>query len=807
MGTETRVISSDFGTLLRHHRLAAGLSQQALAERAQLSIEGVSALERGYRRTPQFETVALLAGALALTTEQRVVFAAAARSGAGRDSGSVTVGPWPNAKSAVLPLSLTSFVGRHAELEEITALLRDHRFVTITGAGGVGKTQTALRTVAAGTEPDERAACFVGLAPVRTSASVASAIASALGVQEVPNRPLLDTLVAYIKDRTLLLILDNCEHVRSEAAAVVETLLRSCANLRILATSREPLRAGGERLYRLPSLPLDDACRLFADRARAVSLRFELGPGNATIVAQICRRLDGIALALELAAARVNVLSIKGIAENLERRMRVLTLGDQTGPPRQQTMRATIEWSYELLSAPEQRTFERLSAFAGGCMLDAAVTVCAGEDVAQREIFNLIASLVDKSLVVADLDRDDARYRLLEPFREYAAERLAERGEERATARRHAQASLTLAERFERDEDDDPPAAWRLGGEEAANWRLALTWALGESNDVTLGQQLVGSLSVLWQHFVPQEGRRWIARALELVDQNTPAEIVAKLNYAQATNALAMGDGALQQSAGLRSLAIYHELEIPLGIARAACRVAMNVPNTELRIALSQEALAIARALDNKRLCGFALRILASCKDDPDEARALNSEAVANAEAAKAWIEVGFATLDRAKIEYRAGDSGAAYRHAMLAVEMFRRFDHARAVAIVLTWATIFLISLERHDEAKRCAHEALDIVLQWQLDATSLPAEILVNLVAIALRGDCANNKLKKAARILGFAEARLVQVGWQGVPNGYEHIASPFREALEKETMTGHFVAGAELTLRAAVDEALAL
>ena len=798
METKTQPIGSGFGTLLRQYRIATGLSQEALAERARLSIEGISALERGYRRTPQFETVALLAGALALTAEQRLEFAAAARTGAVRGSGSE------------LPLALTSFIGREAELAEIAGLMRAYRMVTLVGAGGVGKTQTALRAALTIAERDGITTCFVELAPVRASALVAAAIASALGVQEVPNRPLVDTLVAYLRDKTLLLILDNCEHVLSGTAATVETLLRFCPNLRILATSRQSLRAGGERLYRIPSLPLDDACRLFADRARAVSPQLELGPANATMIAQICRRLDGIALALELAAARVNVLSIKGIAENLERRMRLLTSGYRTAPPRQKTMRAAIEWSYELLSPPEQRVFERLAAFAGGTMLDVAATVCAGEDLAQREVFDVIAALVNKSLVDVDLEHAEARYRLLEPFREYAAERLAERGEEQTTARRHAQASLALAERFERDEDDDPPETWRLGREEADNWRVALTWALEERNDVTLGQHLVGNLSVLWRDFFPQEGRRWIAGALELVDRNTPAEVGARLYYAQATNATAMGDDALRCSAGLRSLALYRELENPLGIARAASRVAQSMPPSDAKtqIALTKEVLAIARALGNKRLYGFALRILAACTEDSDEARALASEAIANLEAIECWAEVGFAMMDRARIEDKAGNVDEAYRHAARAVEIFRQFNHARAIAMGLDLAARFLISLERFQEAKSCVHEALDMVLQRQLDATTMPAVLLIDLVGIALlRGDCVGKNLEKAACILGFADARLAEVSWQGVPFAYERLTSLLRNTLGTENLTRLFAAGADMTLTAAVREALTL
>jgi len=408
--------SPDFGTLLRQRRLAAGLSQEALAERARMSTQGISALERGYRRTPQRETLALLVGALALDDEQRGQFeAAAARTALLGRWAPVSVGPWAEGATANLPLALTSFVGREVELGEIAVLLGDHRMVTLSGAGGIGKTQTALRAATARSDATDGAVCFVGLASLVNPALVVAAIGSALGVQEVPNHPLLDTLLAYLKNKSLLLILDNCEHVIAEAATVADALLAGCPNVRILATSREPLRAAGEYTYRLPSLrvPLLDethrwgvmdvleygAIALFNERALAVDHCFRLSDENAPIVAEVCRRLDGIPLAVELAAARISMLPLKGLVEKLDDRFRILTRGERTTLSRQQTMRATIDWSYDLLSAPEQRVFERFSVFGGGCTLAAATDVCA-DDVRRMACSTCFHhSLINRSLL------------------------------------------------------------------------------------------------------------------------------------------------------------------------------------------------------------------------------------------------------------------------------------------------------------------------------------------------------------------------------------------------------------------------
>ncbi|MGB8909343.1 MAG: helix-turn-helix domain-containing protein [Candidatus Cybelea sp.] len=424
--------SSDFGTLLRRYRIEAGLSQEQLAERARLSFHGISALERGFRRTPQPDTVALLAGALALDDLQRAALeAAAARlTLPRRRSENVTLGPWLEAAPSKLPLSLTTFVGRAAELKEIAVLAQGNRLVTITGAGGIGKTQTALRVatlMAAGKNADVH---FAGLATVSEAPAVVAAIASALSVREAPNLPLLETVLADLRDQSVLLILDNCEHVLPHAASIVETLLQSCPNLRILAISREPLKTAGERAYCLRSLSVDDACKLFADRARAVNHRFALTDENAAIVARICRRLDGNALGIELAAARVNVLSLKALAENLEKHLSILDGGERTALARQRTMRATIEWSYGLLSLREQRIFERLSVLEDGGTLETATRVCASHDIAEDDVLDTILSLVEKSIVAAELEGAEPRYRLLEPFREFARERLAMRDKE-----------------------------------------------------------------------------------------------------------------------------------------------------------------------------------------------------------------------------------------------------------------------------------------------------------------------------------------------------------------------------------------
>ncbi len=360
-----------------------------------------------------------------------------------------------------LPLQVNGLVGRESEVATIAQTLQDVRLVTVTGTGGVGKTRTALHV---GTDLAHRwgnGVWFVDLAPLGDPSSVYATVSLSLGIQESPNRPPIETILGYLKRKTLLLILDNCEHVIAEAANLADAILKSCPGVSILATSREPLKIEGEQSYRLPSLPVPTldivntlratqaaeygAVTLFVERGQAVDHRFALTDQNAPIVVDIVRRLDGIPLAIELAAARVKILSVGALAKKLDERFRILGHGHRTALARHQTMRALFDWSYNLLSPAERRFFDCLSIFAGGCTLPIATAVCASAGTEEPSILELLESLVDKSLVVADLDGREPRYRILESSRQYAREKLAARGEHAAVAHRHAAAYLGLA--------------------------------------------------------------------------------------------------------------------------------------------------------------------------------------------------------------------------------------------------------------------------------------------------------------------------------------------------------------------------
>lgn len=773
--------SSDFGTLLRRHRLAAGLSQEALAERARMSANGIGSLERGDRRTPQRETLALLVGALALDDEQRREFeAAATRSGLPRRIGgaSVTVGPWADTTNSNLPFALKSFVGRETELDEIFALVRDHRLVTLAGVGGLGKTETALHVGRAVNDSSDTTVCFVELASVSDPALVVTTIASTLGVQEVPNRPLLETLVAYLKNKALLLILDNCEHVIMHAAEVAETILSSCAHVRILATSRESLRAAGEQSYRLPSLSVPSlekarsisatdaaaygAIVLFADRARGIDHRFALTDENAPVVAELCRRLDGIPLAIELAAARVNQLSPRALVEKLENRFRILTGGERAARARQQTMRATIDWSYDLLSAQEQRVFERLSVFAGGCTLATATTVCVDEEIAEDDVLDLLSSLVDRSLLVVDFEGSEPRYRLLESFRQYASERLAVRGEQEIIAHRHALASLELAERLDHGFYHEPRVVPALIRDERDNWRAALRWALTGGGDTALGQRLAGRLIILWQDFAPVEGQRWLDSALELVDEQTPTNVLASLKYAEASVAMSLGRHNVCLASSASAAALYRVVGDSLGVARAQHRQANTLSNlgrfSEAR-PLLEEALSLARSEGNRWPVGWTLRSLATvCAQDGDleAARLYVTEALESYKALDAPVDLAWTLNHLADIEHREGNAELALRYTNDQLATMRAFYQPRGVAVALNNMPAYLISLGRYSEAERIAREALAHAREHHLDVYAQNALQCLAELAILARPENKSEIYARAARILGFVDAR---------------------------------------------------
>ena len=430
-----------------------------------------------------------------------------------------------------LPLSLSGLVGRGREIAEIEGLLAKHRLLMLTGPGGSGKTRLALAMTHQVVGDYEDGAWLVELSPLSDPDLVPQAVASVLGVREASGSPLLETLASHLRSKHLLLVLDNCEHLVGACADLAKALLSRCPNLSILATSREALGVDGESLFFVPPLSLPDprrlpaadgllgyeAARLFVQRARAVRPEFALTEENAMAVAQVCYRLDGMPLAIELAAARTRVLSVEQISERLDDRFVLLT-GGRKALAHHRTLRATMDWSHELLSEEEKVLFRRLSVFAGGFTLGAAEAVCAGGGVEEAEVLDQLTSLVDKSLVLTTEQEREARYRLLETIRQYGLERLEAWGEAEPVRERHAQYYLVLTEEAERQLREQGTWLRRLGTEHA-NLRAALGWSLdpqGSEERAELGLRLAAALGMVrfWNVYGPSEGLSWLERGL-----------------------------------------------------------------------------------------------------------------------------------------------------------------------------------------------------------------------------------------------------------------------------------------------------
>ncbi len=483
-----------------------------------------------------YEFDLILARALAKAREQRYSTAALLRDALRAMQASLTgaaprqVRPSPSGGPSNLPADLTRFVGRSSEVAEVKRLVASERLVTVTGSGGCGKTRLAIRVASDLLPVFSDGVWLVELAGLSDPSLVPQAAATTLGLREEAGRPILDTLMAHLAPRTILLLLDNCEHLTQACAALAEGILERCRACRILATSRAALGASGEARWRIPSLSTPpeegaatpeqaeqyESVRLFVDRASAAQHTFALTPQNAPAVAAICRELDGIPLAIELAAARINILPVAQILTRLKDRFRLLTGGGHVSSVRQRTLRATLDWSYDLLSREEKTLFNRLSVFAGGLTLDAAEKVCAGGDIQEDQVLDLLSHLADKSLLVPEEGAGGAaRYRLLETVRQYGRERLKESGEERAVLDRHGVHFVALAEQAAHMFTGPEQTLWldRLA-EDHDNLRLALRSAI-DPPDAERALHLGSALWLFWWlRGFWREGQRWLAAVL-----------------------------------------------------------------------------------------------------------------------------------------------------------------------------------------------------------------------------------------------------------------------------------------------------
>ena len=557
-----------------------------------------------------------------------------------------------------LPRLATSFIGRRRELQKASRLLSGNRLLTLTGFGGGGKTRLALELAGRVCGNYPGGVCVVELQGLADPGLVPQTVAAALGLREVPGQPLIEALIAYLRRKTFLLVLDNCEHLLGACGHLTDALIRGCAHLRVLVTSREPLGIDGEKTYRVPSLSLfgitrdsptehlwqSDAIRLFVERAQARDPGFDLADESAPFVVQICRRLDGIPLAIELATAWLPTLSVRQIAGRLDDRFRLLTKGSRTAPPRQTTLEASIDWSYGMLAAEERLLLQRLSVFAGAWALEAARAVCAGDGLDSDRIEALVPRLVSKSLAVVDSVEQETRYRLLETMREYARGKL---GQPDAQARALLHYLVHIAEAGTCDLLSEVDLVWldqmSMHRDDA---RAALAWAL--EGDAAEGLRLAAALGPYWWyrgHYA--EGREWLDRALR-VRGDAPPLARAKALHMAAELALCRHDLAQADALAKESLAQYTVHGCRLGMAAALFTDGVGAHLREdwaRSTALVSRALSIWRELGHAHGVAAALDSLAEVarkQEDWDEAEARAQEALAAAREAKApLIEAG----------------------------------------------------------------------------------------------------------------------------------------------------------------------
>ena len=749
--------------LAREYRRARGLTQEQLAERAGLSTRGIQDLERGLS-VPRRDTLDRLIRALELDGEPRQAFAAAARPRLRRSQQAPTTME-PRPANSNLPPQFTSFVGREGEVTALRRLLGTTHLLTLTGAGGVGKTRLALEAARSMVADYPDGIWLVELASLAKSTLVVESVAAVLGVREDRDRPLLGTLAAHLARRHMLLVLDNCEHLSEACAALARALLSAAPGLRILATARQPLGLKGEVLFPVPTLglpemgrPMTDgqlleyaACRLFAERASAVRPDFVITPENAPVVAYITRRLDGLPLAIELAAVRVRALAVEQIAARLEDRFALLRTSDPLDPDRHQTLQAAMDWSYSLLSDAERTLFNRLSVFAGGWTLEAAEAVCADERLPAAEILDLLARLVDRSLVIAQEHDRQMRYRLLETLRQFGAERLQAANEQTVFFERHRAWCLALAEQCERNmwRESQVFALHHLEREHE-NLRTALGWTLACNGDPEPGLRIGAALVRFWDlRGYVHEGTSWLTNLLATLPAGERTIASERARVALGYLTLLRGDSDLALELLDGSLTFWRELGDSRMLAVVLFFRGLVVGSTAGVVSEAErsldESLALARERGPRWTTYFALHLLGEAsrsRGDLDHAERLLTESLMLAR----------------KDGDRWGTYHALYSLALVALAR-GRVDEANALAL-----SSFDMTVELGDmRGSTYGLEILACVAAWQ-DRAEVAARAFG--AAHALREPISDFTWITSAALRAEADARvrarLGEAGW---------------------------------------------
>jgi predicted ATPase/DNA-binding CsgD family transcriptional regulator len=724
-----------------------------------------------------------------------------------------------------LPVQRTRLVGREHELAAVRqALLRaDGRLVTLTGAGGCGKTRLALAVAFDLLDSFADGVWLVELASLIGPKLVPQAVATTLGVREQPARLMLDTLVARLRTRQLLLVLDNCEHLVEACARLVDALLAGCPDLRLLATSREPLGIQGEITWRVPPLAVPSveqlstpgelarsaAVQLFVDRAQAAQPAFALTAENAPSIGQICRWLEGLPLGIELAAARLRALGVDQILQRLDTSLRVLVGSSRTAPDRQRTLKAALDWSHALLTPREQVLFRRLAVFAGGWSLEAAEAVCAGDEVEDAEVLELLSRLVDKSLVVMEEEHDRrARYRLLEPIRQYALERLLACGELEPVRRQHAAFFASVAADCDIVGGPRRQAVYDVLEREQDNMRAALRWCV-EHGETEMGFRIASGHRNFWMirsRF--SEGRAWLDQLARLPQAQGMPALQAKLLCIALPLARRQADYAAAQAV-TEVLPLLRHAEEPWWLCRALNDlgiVALYRGEYGSAEAYFVEALAAARAAGDRVNEAGALNNLgwlACVQADYPAAHARTEEGLAVARGlGDSWlVSVALTILGLTLLQQ--GDLPASRRLYDEALMLRRQIGDAEGLARTLNGAGVLAAMERRYEEAWSVLSESLR--LRHELGDRAGVAESLEGLAALA----AAEGRADRALHLEGAAEGLRTAIGARLSPSGcamLEAWLAPVRRVRGRAAVAQALAAGRAASLDDVLSLALA-
>jgi predicted ATPase/DNA-binding CsgD family transcriptional regulator len=740
------------------------------------------------------------------------------------------------------PLSI--FIGREREIAEVKQRLFSNRLVTITGPGGSGKTRLALQVADELLPEFEDGIWLIEFAPLADGAFAPQAVASGVGVSEQPGRTLIDTLVNRFFNLHSLLLFDNCEHLIGACAQLADSLLKACPDLSILATSRETLDVVGEAVFIVPPLSLpepqpwrspdsaqdallayqqSEAVRLFAERAKIVSTAFELTAENGMWVADICRRLDGMPLAIELAAVRVRALSVQQIAEHLDDRFHLLTSGSRTAPLRQQTLAATLDWSYVLLSEVEQKVLQRLSVFAGGCTLEAAEVVCAGNGVETAEVMDALSNLVDKSLLLVDKADHKTRYRLLETIRQYAREKLTETDEVDESKTRHLNYFVQWAENTESSLNKADQMLWPERYEaEHDNLHAALDWSMTSESKFDLGLRLATCLVGFWHtRGYYNEGRIQLSAFLEKTKTYDKKEVRAKILEQIGGLAFVQTDYPATRLWVEESLTIYRELgaEGRLGVANSLITLgdlSRQSGSYETAFSLLEEALRLMRELNDPSGIVHALWQLGyyfvSRGDYPQAERYFTEALPLSRQIADEYHKtVILSGLGESAV--RQGDFGRAAEFEEEGLMLRRKIGDKWGIAVSL--ANFAWIELHQDNLGKAESLLLESFTIRREIEDRGGMAWCLEKLAKINIlygqkkpRTQSIEN-FRHAAQLLGAAAALRAPVGSvidQADQPEYERDLETLRSALGKEAFSNLWLEGEGIPLSEVVDGAWA-